>query len=170
MTGPSRAARPSICASAVSGASATAVTRVSTGRAGAAKPSRADDGEASGGQPGDGELETIDVADAIDRVGGDRSFLIDLYREFSAGLDDQIEDVKAKVNDGDLEAVRAVAHTLKGAAANLGAVGLAKAALALEQACRAARAPAAGEAVRRLEKVSKGLPRALAAAGLEVKT
>ena len=115
------------------------------------------------------EETVIDLADALDRVNGDREFLVDMYGQFISGLEAQTADLAAAIDRGDAEAARAAAHTLKGASANLGAVALSKEALSVESAAAAGQMEVAREAAGRVRRSALELPRALARAGLEVK-
>ena len=81
-------------------------------------------------------LPGIDVAGALARVSGKRDLLQRLLRQLQGRLDADLARIRAAVEEGRLEDARTAVHTLKGAAATLGASGIADAALALEQALR----------------------------------
>ncbi|MFH1292697.1 MAG: response regulator [Pseudomonadota bacterium] len=94
------------------------------------------EGEAGGqsGLPGKGrDTPPIDLDRAIERAMGDSAFLERMLHEFLAGVPAQIEALSTALEQGDAEGLIRQAHTLKGAAANLSADGVAAAALRLEQ-------------------------------------
>jgi len=64
---------------------------------------------------------------------GDRDFLDKMLREFIAHVPAQIQVLRGSVENGDAQTLEGVAHSLKGAAKNLSAKGIASVALRLEQ-------------------------------------
>jgi HPt (histidine-containing phosphotransfer) domain-containing protein len=86
--------------------------------------------------------EAIDWAELRGRLMGDDR----LVRRILAAFPDDLDNILASIRDardaGDLPAAARAAHTLKGAAANLGAAPLRAACDALEKAAVAADAPA----------------------------
>jgi HPt (histidine-containing phosphotransfer) domain-containing protein len=56
----------------------------------------------------------------IDICDGDQDFLAEIIDEFERSSDDLITELDAHVADGDLEAIRQVAHKLKGSSRNIG--------------------------------------------------
>jgi CheY-like chemotaxis protein len=111
----------------------------------------------------------LDLAGAIEVVGGDRAFLAQLYREFLAALPGQIKDLEAALDAGGSDVARKAAHTIKGAAGNLGASALARAAFDAEQSAAGGDLAAAQAAAKRMELSAGEIPRLLSEAGLEVK-
>ena len=85
-------------------------------------------------------------------------------RLFLDGLDARLEAIGRAAGAGDGEALLREAHALKGAAANLGAVGLAKAADAAVRAVRAGRLREAAEAAGAIPPAAAAAREALAAA------
>ena len=84
--------------------------------------------------PGKGQDNPpIDLDKAIERAMGDRGFLEKLLEVFLTGLPVQVEALAIALEQGDAESLQREAHTLKGAALNLSAHGVATAALRLEQ-------------------------------------
>ena len=78
----------------------------------------------------------LDMAAALDRVEGDRDLLEELAILFSEESARNIHEVRAALKSGDTVLLERLAHTVKGASANIGAVSVSCAALALEQAAR----------------------------------
>jgi PAS domain S-box-containing protein len=78
----------------------------------------------------------LDVAAALRRVNGKRELLWRLLDEFRTRHADDAETMAANLADGDVKAVAATAHRIKGAAATLGAIDVADAAGRLEQSLR----------------------------------
>jgi len=80
--------------------------------------------------------KTLDVAALMDRLGGDRELLqelIALYLEDEPGL---LAQIATAIGDGQPEALRRAAHTLKGSVGNFCATSAHAAAAALEAAGR----------------------------------
>ncbi len=75
----------------------------------------------------------IDFDDALDRFDGDREFLDELLGDFQSQAIDILNAIRSAIDSRDAEALRYQAHTLKGAAANLGATALSAAAFELEK-------------------------------------
>jgi HPt (histidine-containing phosphotransfer) domain-containing protein len=69
-------------------------------------------------------LPGFDVTNAMRLVGGDQSLLIELLSDFREDMADVPARILAKANVGDLATARELAHSIKGAAGNLGAVDL----------------------------------------------
>ena len=78
----------------------------------------------------------IDMEAALKRAMGDKSFLEELILQFTEDLPDEIKALSEALNRKDAESITERAHSIKGTAANLGAEGIAKAALQLEEAGR----------------------------------
>lgn len=57
---------------------------------------------------------------------------MEIFREFAAEVPALLNDLERAKEDGDLDAVRRVAHQIKGSAANFGFVGLSRQAAAVE--------------------------------------
>jgi len=123
---PSRASEPSPAA-----ASAPTSRHVSPMPA-----SMADDAPAADAGPG---LEGIDVAGTLRRLGIERASLERMLLRFADGQPEILEALRAAVVAGDASLAARHAHSIAGAAGNLGADGLRGAAKALEQAGREGR-------------------------------
>lgn len=67
------------------------------------------------------EKKVIDWDTAIERLGGDKEFLIELLNELVEQIDQSMPDLKTAIEQQNYSDVRSIAHGLKGAAANLGA-------------------------------------------------
>ncbi len=61
----------------------------------------------------------MDYQSALERIGGDNEFLVELLDEMMLQLDDGIETIKKAIAESDFETLKRTAHGLKGAAANL---------------------------------------------------
>ena len=86
--------------------------------------------------------EAIDWAELRGRLMGDDRLVRRILAAFPEDLDNILASIRAARDAGDLPAAARAAHTLKGAAANLGAAPLRAACDALEKAAVAADAPA----------------------------
>jgi len=82
-------------------------------------------------------IEGIDTEAALKRLGGKRERYEALLRKFADKQANTVVVVRAALATGDLAAAELEVHSLKGAAASLGAVGLSDAASAAETALRA---------------------------------
>ena len=65
---------------------------------------------------------TLDLEGALERVDGDRELLMELVEIFFDVYQEQVEQLIAAVDGGDSEQVFSVAHSIKGAAGNVGAM------------------------------------------------
>jgi len=72
--------------------------------------------------------------DLLERLGGDETFLNELWPIFLEDAEISFRRLKAAIEQGDLEKIFYYAHTIKGSAANVGATVLRKAALEMEMA------------------------------------
>ena len=91
--------------------------------------------EAGGHGPG-GLGTAIDIKAALVRVMGDMDLLKDLMSEFVRTYFGSAQQLTRDIEAGDFAAVHRVAHELKSVAGNLGALGLYRAAAALDGAAR----------------------------------
>ncbi|RMF77779.1 MAG: response regulator, partial [Nitrospirae bacterium] len=94
--------------------------------------------EGAGGEAPPPETPAIDAARLREIAGGDRAFARELLHLFLEDAQGHVAALAEAVARGEAEAVRQVAHTLKGSAANVGAEGVQRAALALERCGREA--------------------------------
>ena len=98
-------------------------------------------------------LPGLDVEAALRRVNGKRELLWRLLDEFRTRNADEAETMAADLAGGDVTAVAAAAHRIKGAAATLGAIEIAAAAERIERSVRGEAAPDdALDALRRAMK------------------
>jgi HPt (histidine-containing phosphotransfer) domain-containing protein len=77
------------------------------------------------------------MAAALERVEGDRDLLEELVRIFADECPGNLKEIRLALSGRDAHALRLLAHTVKGAAMNLGALKVSEAALALENQARA---------------------------------
>jgi PAS domain S-box-containing protein len=94
---------------------------------------------ASAPEPAPAAVDTDALAELLDAVGPDE--LEAVVAAFLEELDNDQKAIAQAVVEGDLDAARRTAHTLKGAAATLGAVQLAEVAAGIESAARDGRMP-----------------------------
>jgi PAS domain S-box-containing protein len=106
---------------------------------------------------------TLDEARLLERVGGDRRALAGIARIFLADAPRRLAEIRRAIAAADARALRAAAHTLKGAAANFSAAGVTDAALELQQIGDAGEMGEAPAALERLEGELGTLRRALTA-------
>jgi PAS domain S-box-containing protein len=91
---------------------------------------------AAAGPAGLPQVEGLDTADGLRRVGGNLALYSKLLRQFVEGHADAAERVMESLGQGDRPVAERLAHTVKGVAGNLGAGRLQAAAGALEKAIR----------------------------------
>ncbi len=94
--------------------------------------------------------QPIDLARALERMGGDRQLFADVVRVFLEDCPERLAAIKAAVDARNADAIRRSAHALKGAASNLSANDVFEAAKTLERLGAEARLDAAEAAWRRL--------------------
>jgi two-component system, sensor histidine kinase and response regulator len=80
-----------------------------------------------------GNEPVIDFAEALGRAMGDLDFLKMMLEELQKSIPEMMDRLAKDQQDCDMNALDRDAHQFKGAAANLGAKGIAAAALKLEQ-------------------------------------
>jgi CheY-like chemotaxis protein/HPt (histidine-containing phosphotransfer) domain-containing protein len=107
------------------------------------------------------EKPPIDLDSALERAMGNKEFLDKMIHGFTKSMPDQIESLRDLIKQGDDDALRKGAHSLKGASATLSMNGLSAAALRLEQMGRtgelAEADQALGELVRQFEVLEEFL-------------
>jgi CheY-like chemotaxis protein len=98
------------------------------------------------------EIAGIDTQSALRRTGGNRQRYVSLLRRFADSQVGAVGEIRAALKAQDSAAARRIAHSLKGAAANLGANALATAAGSAEVAIKTQSdvEPALGEMERTL--------------------
>jgi two-component system sensor histidine kinase/response regulator len=82
------------------------------------------------------ESEAIELAAALERLGGDRGLYDELAEVFKKECPTFAAEMRKALDARDLKALERSAHTLRGASSNLGAVAVAEAALDLERLAR----------------------------------
>ena len=95
--------------------------------------------------------DVLDFDELLQRLGGDRELLGDLVRLFLDDAPPRLTALRRAVATGDASIIRAEAHALKGAAANMSAHRLVDAAETLEDIGTREDLPAARPAWARLE-------------------
>lgn len=80
------------------------------------------------------DLEIFDSIGFIQRMLGDKELALEIMSEFLMDMDTQINTIKQESEGGDIAVLVRLAHTIKGASANVGAKQMQKAALRAEQA------------------------------------
>jgi PAS domain S-box-containing protein len=83
------------------------------------------------------DVSTLDVATLTDRFRGDLEFVNSLLETFVGSARERVEQLAASVGQAAPIEVKALAHSLKGAAGNVAALGLSAAAAELESAADA---------------------------------
>jgi len=107
------------------------------------------------------EASEIDTASALARMGGNRSMYDRLLVRFRENQGDAVDRLRADQQQGDSAAMILRAHTLRGLAGNIGAVGLSRLAAELEERLRHG-TPTGDEVVGQLlAKLGEALPKAL---------
>jgi CheY-like chemotaxis protein len=105
----------------------------------------------------------IDGARLLERVGGDTRARAEVARIFLADTPRRMGEIRRAIARGDGRALRAAAHTLKGAVSNFGAQGAVEAAFELQKLGDAAQLDEAPAALERLEAELKAVRRELRA-------
>ena len=81
-------------------------------------------------------LVNIDIADGMNRVGGNKKLYVSLLEKFHSRNQNVLTEIKDAINEADQEKAVRIAHTVKGVAGNLGAIKLNKAAALVESALK----------------------------------
>jgi two-component system, sensor histidine kinase and response regulator len=79
------------------------------------------------------ETGAVDLKAALERLGGDRGLYNELVEVFRKGCPEVAAEMRRAIEERDLTTLERSAHTLRGAASNLGAVAVPEAALELEK-------------------------------------
>ena len=82
------------------------------------------------------QCAVLDKDGALQRLGGDEELLNELVKLFSENIPQQIAKLGEAIKIADMELARQIAHSVKGAAANVGAVTVQHGALQAESAAR----------------------------------
>ena len=78
----------------------------------------------------------MDIEAAVEEFGGDRGFILGLTGEFISTARKQLQDIEQGLENGNFDAAKSNAHSIKGGSANLTANDLSQAAMMLEQAAK----------------------------------
>ena len=79
------------------------------------------------------EYKLMDLDVALDRLGGDKEFLLELLEEMNNQMDSTLSGIEEAIETSDFEQMRSLAHGMKGASSNLGADRIANFFRKLEQ-------------------------------------
>ena len=102
-------------------------------------------------QPAPG-LAVWELQKALEGALGDKALLHEMARMLLAELPALLEDIRARLHEGELHAAGRTAHRLRGAAGNFHAQATMAAAQALEAACTSGDLPATSACMARLER------------------
>jgi PAS domain S-box-containing protein len=118
-------------------------------------PSTAEPPRARSADPGTGELRPVDpaaLAPLIELEKTDPGFLSVLVRDFDEGFRERLVDMQESLRDNDPAGLRSAAHSLKGSAGIVGAVGMADLCLRLEGLAKGGSIGRAGDLINRLAR------------------
>ncbi len=107
------------------------------------------------------DTNILDMAEFIDRIGGDKEFAVELLQEFRDSLDAEVSALKGVLESGDAKAITEKAHSIKGSALNLSAKGLAEVARTMEEAGKQGDVATAANAMPNLASESEKLKEAI---------
>ena len=96
------------------------------------------------------DKSVLDMPEALNRALGDVEFLKMIMDEFRNSIPNFVTRIQSALQDGDMERLGKDAHQFKGAAASLGAKGIAAVSLELEQIGKNGDAADAAKALERL--------------------
>ena len=108
------------------------------------------------------QLSILNLAAALERVGGDSELLEEVAKLFLDSAPDLLGQIREAVGSRDPQALQHAAHTLKGSVGNFGAEAAFEAALRLEKMGRAGDLTGIEEAYAALESEMQRLEPALA--------
>jgi HPt (histidine-containing phosphotransfer) domain-containing protein len=80
------------------------------------------------------DSEIFDQEGFLTRMMGDRKLAEDIMKEYLTDMNEQLRKLKVECNESELETLHRLAHTVKGASANVGATKVQKTAFLAEQA------------------------------------
>ncbi len=113
---------------------------------------RRDGDAAQSAQDTETDEEIFDRNDLLEKLGGDEEMLREIMNAFAQDMPVQIKALRDASDKQDAPMLRRQAHTIKGAAANVGAFALSAAALKLEKAAENGDLNSAGPLLAKLEK------------------
>ena len=77
----------------------------------------------------------IDIAQALDNLGGDRELFLEVVASFVEMIPQQMKDLREAAIQADLDRLRAITHSLKGSASNICAEQVRGLARQMEERC-----------------------------------
>lgn len=99
----------------------------------------------------------IDMESALERIGGDEEFLVELLNDLLEQLDENIPAIRQAIASSEFETLRSLSHGLKGASANLSVVGMASLFKELEDMGRNQTIDGAAVRLMHIEKAKQDL-------------
>jgi two-component system, sensor histidine kinase and response regulator len=97
------------------------------------------------------EAKFVDVAAALERLGGDRELFDELVGVFRAECPGVAREMRRAIDDRDSKTLERSAHTLRGSSSNLGAIAVSEAARELEVLARSEKLEGAEERFKSLQ-------------------
>jgi two-component system sensor histidine kinase/response regulator len=122
------------------------------GRAEATSPADAGVHDGASSDTASSAFPPADLDDGLNRLGGDVALWYEIAALLIEDTPSRIEAIGRAIEQGDAETVRAQAHSLKGAAANLGAKPLQRAAAQLETDARESRSDLLSDGLDRVRE------------------
>ncbi|MEL6228567.1 MAG: Hpt domain-containing protein [Cyanobacteria bacterium J06627_3] len=95
--------------------------------------------------------KTFDQEQLEQLSGGDRAFQKELLQLFVADTDNSLSQLEMAISTENPSAVQAMAHYIKGASANIGAVGMSRTAAQLERLAKTGNLKPATTSLRQLQ-------------------
>ena len=92
-------------------------------------------------------------------AGGDKAFEKELLQLFVRDTENTLAQLEAAVSSENQTAVQSLAHYIKGASANVGAVGMSRAAAQLEKLAKTGNLKAASSSFRQLQALHQAVRR-----------
>jgi HPt (histidine-containing phosphotransfer) domain-containing protein len=96
--------------------------------------------------------EPIDLPDVMERVQDDKELLLDLFDIFQEDFVAKSAALKKAIADNDMQKVKEVAHSVKGASGNISAKGMYATALQIEQSAKEENMAGVGDLASELDK------------------
>jgi two-component system, sensor histidine kinase and response regulator len=121
--------------------------------------SKAPAAHAGGDAPPVSDVPVFDIKDALNRVEGDHELLEEIIRIFTGECSSNMDAIRQAFAAGDARLLERLAHTIKGASANLSAVSTSEVAFKLEKLASANDLAGAGEWIDKLQhEIDRLLP------------
>lgn len=109
-----------------------------------------------------GEVNQLDCAVALERLGGDEELLREVASLFLDEYPGLLREIRHAAENGDASALERAAHTMKGSVSNFGADAVCEAAFTLEQMGRTRNLSGLAPNILRLSEALENLHPALA--------